>query len=181
MQTIIDSMLCRWQRLSGGPAINTRAHAKLAIKGVTFYTHMLILYMSRCVSSVNETTKEKRWRYLHTPHWLVDSLGLCKFQPLKSRSSVLFLPHWHWDVDKRFRLVDALWWGTRRWSCGPGHLLPLTVQMTDGRNRQNRQNSTSKVYFHILWDCFYFWLTVEMFVPKLSSCLLLALDCSRWI
>ena len=30
--------------------------------------------------------------------------------------------------------MDALWQGTRRWSCGLGHLLPLTIHMTDGRS-----------------------------------------------
>lgn len=30
--------------------------------------------------------------------------------------------------------MEALWQGTRRWSCVLGHLLPLTTHMTDGRS-----------------------------------------------
>lgn len=36
------------------------------------------------------------------------------------------------DMGFSNRLVDALRQGARRWSCGFGHLLPFTSQMTDG-------------------------------------------------
>lgn len=71
-------------------------------------------------------------------------------------------------------LMDALWQRTRRWSCGLGHLLPLTAQMTDGRDGQSSLACTAT--YSCPLRSFYFEFTVGTMLIRLNLSFFALLD-----